>query len=172
MVSMTLLAYEEDKRNRSVVRTLKCPILIEKCIIHLFKFDMKKILFPMPCLPFAYFFLHFSIICSILLTFLKRNYVQAFYSDWLYQKFFEKVSNITNHCSRPVVIQPISVECLHIGSMQAFYTDWLYLAMDFLSQYNQSLQNAFTYLVHKHSTVIGYIRISQIEYFCAELPDI
>ena len=73
MVSMTLLAYEEDKRNRSVVRTLKCPILIEKCIIHLFKFDMKKILFPMPCLPFAYFFLHFSIICSILLTFLKRN---------------------------------------------------------------------------------------------------
>ena len=99
-------------------------------------------------------------------------YVQAFYSDWLYQKFFEKVSNITNHCSRPVVIQPISVECLHIGSMQAFYTDWLYLAMDFLSQYNQSLQNAFTYLVHKHSTVIGYIRISQIEYFYAELPDI
>ena len=73
MVSMTLLAYEEDKRNRSVVRTLKCPILIEKCIIHLFKFDMKKeILFPMPCLPFAYFFLHFSVY-SILLTFLKRN---------------------------------------------------------------------------------------------------
>ena len=84
MVSMTLLAYEEDKRNRSVVRTLKCPILIEKCIIHLFKFDMKKILFPMPCLPFAYFFLHFSIICtSILLTFLKRNSDTYIYTPYI-----------------------------------------------------------------------------------------